>query len=63
MHKVCLGFEEILFARGRAIVPQVDMFAPVELQNAVIGPIVIGIGNRISRLILARKKKVKDESN
>jgi hypothetical protein len=39
------------------------MFAPVELENAVIRPVIIGIGYRIGRLILAGGSHVQQDSD
>lgn len=42
---------------------QMDMFAPVELENAVIRPVIIGSGHRIGRLICARGSHVQHNSD
>lgn len=43
--------------------PQMDMFAPVELENAVIRPVIIGSGDRIGRLIFAGGSHVQHDSD
>ena len=43
--------------------PQMDMFAPVELENAVIRPVILGRGDRIGRLIFAGGTHVQHDSD
>ena len=45
MHEVGLGLPEIPVPRGTAVVPEVDVFAPESLQQLVVSPAIVGVGD------------------
>ena len=51
MHKGFLGLAEINGSRGIAVMAQVHMIAPEPLQQAVIGPGVVGRGDTVSGFV------------
>ena len=63
MDKVFLCRKEILSPRRGAVVTQVDVLAPVELQDPVVGPLVVGVGHGARGLIAAGRGEVEDDED
>jgi hypothetical protein len=58
MDEISLGDAKIFALGWAAIVAQVDVLAPIEFQNAVLGPFVVGASDRIPRFIPAGGEEV-----
>ena len=59
--EVDFGLAEVGASVGDAVVAEVDVFAPVEFEDAVFGPIVVGVGDAVGVFVFAGGEEVESD--